>query len=107
MSPPSRRKLLENPSAALVALGGLQSGTAAGQTPTIRSADHHLINESEPGPKNQMLDDENPSSNWSPQTDAGGQPPFKYSFSLSHKRIEEGGWTRQVTVRDMPISKKM
>ena len=38
---------------------------------------------------------------------AGGQPPFKYLFSLSHKRIEEGGWTRQVTVRDLPISKKM
>ncbi len=28
-------------------------------------------------------------------------------FSFAHKRIEEGGWTRQVTVRDLPISKKM
>ena len=107
-SPLSRRKFLENSSAALVVLGGLQATSAsAQQTHPIRSADHHLINESEPGPKNQMLDDENPSSNWSPETDSGGQPPFKYSFSLSHKRIEEGGWTRQVTVRDMPISKKM
>ncbi len=53
------------------------------------------------------LDKENPSSVWAPETDAGGQPPFKYSFSLSHKRQEGGGWTRQVTVRDLPISKKM
>ncbi|HEY4047023.1 MAG TPA: cupin domain-containing protein [Acidobacteriaceae bacterium] len=106
-SPLSRRKFLENTSAALVALGGLRAATAAAQTSPIRSEDHHLINESEPGPKNQVLDDQNPDSNWPPETDSGGQPPFKYSFSLSHKRIEEGGWTRQVTVREMPISKKM
>jgi oxalate decarboxylase len=31
--------------------------------------------------------------------------PFKYSFALSHKRVESGGWTRQVTVRELPISK--
>jgi oxalate decarboxylase len=72
-----------------------------------RSKDHHLPNESQPGPNNVGLDDENPSSVWAPPTDAGVQPPFKYSFSLSHKRIEEGGWTRQVTVRDLPMSKKM
>ena len=72
-----------------------------------RSADHHLPNESEPGPNNTVLDKENPNSVWSPATDAGGQPPFKYSFSLSHKRMEDGGWTRQVTVRDLAISKKM
>jgi oxalate decarboxylase len=104
--PLSRRKFLENTSAALVALGGLQ--VAAAQEPARpRSKDHHLPNEFEPGPKNTALDDENPSSNWSPETDAGGQPPFKYPFSFSHKRIESGGWTRQVTVRDLPISKKM
>ena len=42
-----------------------------------------------------------------PETDAGGQPPFKYPFAMAHKRIESGGWTRQVTVRDFPLSKKM
>jgi oxalate decarboxylase len=53
------------------------------------------------------LDKQNPDSVWAPETDAGGQPPFKYSFSLAHKRLESGGWTRQVTVRDLPISRKM
>jgi oxalate decarboxylase len=103
----SRRKFLENTSAALVALGGLQVAAAAQEPARPRSKDHHLINESETGPKNTALDEQNPSSNWSPETDAGGQPPFKYPFSFSHKRIESGGWTRQVTVRDLPISKKM
>lgn len=33
--------------------------------------------------------------------------PFKYSFDLAHKEIDSGGWTRQVTIRDFPISKTM
>jgi oxalate decarboxylase len=32
---------------------------------------------------------------------------FKYSFALARKRIESGGWTRQVTVRELPVSKTM
>ena len=69
---------------------------------------HTGVNESQPGPKNNtVLDGQNEDSVWPPETDSGGQPPFKYSFSLSHKRIEGGGGTRQVTVRDLPISKTM
>ena len=103
--PLSRRKFIGGSSAALIAAAGLKVASAQETKP--RSADHHLPNESDPGVKNDPLDAENPDSVWSPSTDAGGQPPFKYSFALSHKRIEEGGWTRQVTVRDLPISKKM
>ena len=112
--PLSRRKFLEGSSAALVALGGLSAAAAAQQmayppkyTPAQRTPGHTAPDEAEPLPKDQPLDDQNPSSVWSPETDAGGQPPFKYPFSFSHKRQESGGWTRQVTVRDMPISKKM
>ena len=102
----SRRKFLEGSSAALIAVAGLKA-VSAQETKQIHSADHHLPNESVLGPQNKALEDENADSAWPPVTDAGGQPPFKYSFALSHKRIEEGGWTRQVTVRDLPISKKM
>jgi len=101
----SRRRFLEASSAMLVVAAGVQA--AQGQEKQIRSADHHLPNESQPVQNNDPLDKENPSSVWAPPTDSGGQPPFKYSFSLSHKRQEEGGWTRQVTVRDLPISKKI
>jgi oxalate decarboxylase len=102
----TRRKFIGTGAVAAVAAAGLQ--TAAAQEKQVpRSADHKLPNETEPGPNDVTLDKQNPDSVWAPETDAGGQPPFKYSFSLSHKRLEDGGWTRQVTVRDLPISKKM
>ncbi len=76
-----------------------------GEHKVPRSKEHNLPNETEPGENNQMLEGQNPDSNFPPETDAGAVNPFKYSFALSHKRIESGGWTRQVTVRDLPISK--
>jgi oxalate decarboxylase len=104
-SPVTRRRFLETGSAILVAAAGLQTGLAQEKTP--RSADHHLPNETEPGPNNTILEKENPDSVWAPETDAGSVFPFKYPFALSHKRQEQGGWTRQVTIRDFPVSKKM
>jgi oxalate decarboxylase len=107
-NPLSRRKFLGQSSAALAAIAGVQVAASAQQVATpIHSKDHHLVNELEPQPKNAALDAQNPSSNFGPETDSGGQPPFKYPFSFARKRIEGGGWTRQVTVRDLPISKKM
>ncbi len=102
----SRRRFLEAGSAVLVAAAGMQ---AQGQQSKIYPTDPHTgVNEGQPGPKNNTeLDGQNQDSAWPPETDSGGQPPFKYSFSLAHKRIEAGGWTRQVTVRDLPISKTM
>jgi|SRR6185503_18594366 len=34
-------------------------------------------------------------------------PTFKYPFSLANKRDYEGGWSREVTVRELPVSKSM
>src|SRR5271170_3159885 len=73
----------------------------------VRSDDHSKPNEEQPGENNTLLDQENPSSVWSPETDNGTVEPFKYSFALAHKRIEDGGWTRQVTERELPISKTL
>jgi oxalate decarboxylase len=42
---------------------------------------------------------------WATETDSKTVPPFKYPFALARKRIESGGWTRQVTARELPISK--
>jgi len=39
-----------------------------------------------------------------PPTDHGDVGPIWYSFDLAHKRIEEGGWTHQVTQRVLPSS---
>jgi oxalate decarboxylase len=45
---------------------------------------------------------------WPPATDSKSLvPTFKYPFSLANKRVYEGGWSREVTVRELPISKSM
>jgi len=89
----SRRRFLEAGSAVFVAAAGIQ--IAQGQESKIYPQDAHTkINESQPGPPvNSVLEAQNPDSVWPPESDAGGQPPFKYSFGLAHKRIEGGGWT--------------
>jgi oxalate decarboxylase len=95
---PTRRRFLEVSGAALAAAAMVPLANAQQEKPT-RSADHTQPNEEQPGENNNALDAENPSSVWSPETDNGTVEPFKYSFSLAHKRIENGGWTRQVTAR--------
>jgi oxalate decarboxylase len=89
------------------ALAATALASVAANAQQVRSSDHHLPNESDPGPKNSALEGENPDSAWSPETDNGTVAPFKYSFALARKRVESGGWTRQVTVRELPISKTM
>lgn len=60
-----------------------------------------------PGPKNEGLMALNPNSNVPPPTDHGTVEPFWYSFDLTHRRVQEGGWTHQVTSRELPVSKDM
>ncbi|HZU26398.1 MAG TPA: cupin domain-containing protein [Bryobacteraceae bacterium] len=59
------------------------------------------------GPQNPDLTRSNPDSFSPPVTDHGDTPAFKYSFSVAHNRVQEGGWARQVTVRDFPLSTSM
>ena len=105
----SRRHFLSVSGAALAvaasARAAAQSARPAGQQ--VQSGDHHLPNEEQPGPNNNVLAGQNPDSVWAPETDNGTVDPFKYSFGLAHKEIDSGGWTRQVTVRDFPVSKSM
>ncbi len=103
----SRREVFGISSAALAAAGLAATNprsVGAQQAPSDR---HNAPNETDPGPRNLPLAQENPDSVWSPETDQGSVKPFKYPFALSRKRIENGGWTRQVTARDLAISKAM
>jgi oxalate decarboxylase len=103
----SRRSFLGKSSAALVAAASLPIVAAAQQTKDLSGDSHTGVNEQELGPKNPGLEAQEPDSMYPPTTDAGGQPPFKYPMGFARKRIEAGGWTRQVTIRDFPLSKKM
>lgn len=46
----------------------------------------------------------NPDSDKAPPTDNGVLVPVWYSFDLTHRRVQEGGWTHQVTERELPSS---
>ena len=39
-----------------------------------------------------------------PGTDAGSVPNLRFSFADAHPRLEEGGWSREVTQRELPIA---
>ncbi|MEV6987103.1 oxalate decarboxylase family bicupin [Sphaerisporangium sp. NPDC051017] len=56
------------------------------------------------GPRNIELDLQNPDLLTPPETDHGTVPNMKFPFSMAHTRIEEGGWTREVTARELPVA---
>ena len=103
----SRRSFLGRGSAALAFTAGLPIIGAAQQVKDMSGDNHAGKNETEIGPINKSEEAANPDSVYPPTTDSGGQPPFKYPFAYAHRRVEAGGWTRQVTVRELPVSKKM
>ena len=104
MSPMSRRSIITT------AAGGLLTATTAAmaqtgeETPQPRRAGH---GGSDPGPRNLMRDRQNPDILVPPSTDHGTLPNLRFSFSDSHVRQESGGWTRQVTARELGISKNI
>ena len=60
-----------------------------------------------PGPRNVPLQRENPDVLVPPSTDNGLLPNLKFSFTTSHNRVTTGGWTRQVTIKEMPVAKTL
>jgi oxalate decarboxylase len=100
----SRRAFLEVSPGALAA-AGVTSMTGVRRSQS--SKPEHDRSENDSGPTNASVDTENPSSGNPPPTDSGGLPPFKYPFSFGHKRLHSGGWSREVTVRELEVSKTM
>jgi oxalate decarboxylase len=56
------------------------------------------------GPRDIMRDIENPDMLVPPVTDAGLFPNLKFSFSDTHMQLNHGGWSREVTARELPIA---
>jgi oxalate decarboxylase len=111
ISPPEERSLLEHParrkflgigSTALAA--AFAAGTVNAQDKQSTQKAEHDHSSSDPGPENKPVLDENPDSNTPPPTDHGDVVPIWYSFDLVKKRVEEGGWTHEVTQRVLPSS---
>ena len=100
---PSRRRFLELGSAALAA-GAIPS--VSGQTQReVQEGEHGNATSLPLGRENAAVEEQNPDSMMPPPSDHGNIPAFKYPFSLAHRRVEPGGWTRQVTVADLHVAK--
>ena len=96
MSAFTRRSFLGTAAAAVGSFAALQKVTGADRS------------KSDPGPANPGLDGQNPDSIWPPPTDSKSLVQnFKYPFSFANKRTYEGGWSREVTIRELPVSKDM
>jgi oxalate decarboxylase len=108
----SRRGFLGVGSAALAgAVGAFSVGSVAAQQaqePAKDQKDQKDRSRNDPGPANPPLDAQNPDSEWPPSTDSKSLvPTFKYPFSFANKRLYKGGWSREVTVRELPVSKTL
>jgi oxalate decarboxylase len=101
---PTRRRFLGVGSAALAASALVTLGANAQERGSTRKAEHDHSS-SDFGQENKGLLAMNPNSNNPPPTDHGDVVPIWYSFDLVKKRIEEGGWTHEVTERVLPSSK--
>jgi oxalate decarboxylase len=98
----TRRTLLT----ATAASGFLAAATAGAQTnepvPQPQRLGH---GGTDPGPHNLARESQNADLLVPPSTDHGTLPNLRFSFSDAHVRLESGGWTRQITVRELGISK--
>jgi oxalate decarboxylase len=98
----NRRHFIGTGSAAMIAM---MLGQARAQDLSAIAKAQNDRSSSNTGPENTSLQDVNPDGFLPPITDHGEVQDFWSSFSAQHRRIQEGGWSRQVTVEDFPISK--
>jgi len=99
----TRRTIL----AATAAGGVFAAATTAGAQPSepVPQPQRPGHGGTDPGPRNLTRDRQNPDLLVPPSTDQGTLPNLRFSFADAHTRLTSGGWTRQVTVRELGISK--
>src|SRR3977135_4499390 len=102
MDPISRRKMLM-----AAAAGGLLTAATAANAQSVPQPQRPGHGGTDPGPRNIVRDKQNPDLIVPPSTDSGTLPNLRFSFSDAHMRLTSGGWTRQVTSRELGISKNI
>ena len=98
MSQPSRRALLAG--AAVFTAGTAMAQDAKSIPQPVEG------NRGAPilGPHNPPREAENPDLLQPPSTDSGSVPNLRFSFADAHVKMREGGWSREVTQRELPIA---
>jgi oxalate decarboxylase len=100
---PNRRDVLANLTLGAGSLLAAQAADAAEPQPSRRSG----VGGSDPGPRDAIREAENPDLLNPPPTDHGTLPNLRFSFADAHVRQESGGWTRQITERELGVSKSI
>ena len=98
----SRRNVITTATGSLLTVAA--ATTAARADDSILQPSRPGHGGTDPGPRNLVRDRQNPDMLVPPPTDHGTLPNLRFSFSDAHMRLETGGWTRQVTVRELGIS---
>ena len=80
----------------------LSQGAAAAEMQPSRKPG---VGGTDPGPRNLMREQQNPDMINPPSTDHGTLPNLRFTYADSHIRQESGGWTRQITERELGVSK--
>jgi len=96
MSVPTRRSLLAGAAV-------LTAGTAVAQE---RAPEPIEGKRGAPilGPRNPERAAQNPDILQPPSTDHGALPNLRFSFADAHVKMREGGWSREVTKRELPVA---
>jgi len=112
MKPVSRRNVL-----AAAAAGTAITATIAANAQTFGNPDQppqgaintkdNPASAADPGPQNPALASQFPDAFSPPATDVGDMPMFWASFNNAPRRIQNGGWARQVTQSDFQIAEEI
>lgn len=101
MNPLSRRSFMAFAAGGTVALA---AGKVHAHEQPAAQPWHGKMGGTDPGPRDPIREGENPDIVNPPVTDNGTLPNLRFSFSDAHVRKGSGGWTRQVTQRELGIS---
>ena len=105
----SRRDLLALSAAGAAMVGSAHAATFGNPDEPAQGAINAKTPSSltDPGPQSPALARQFPDVQSPPATDVGGLPMDWASFNNAPRRIQNGGWARQVTVEDFAISKEI
>jgi len=110
----TRRKIFQSFVAAGIAAAVSSKARADGVSPSTTLPDDPIpqperpgLGGTDPGPRDVAIDKQNPDLLAPPPSDAGTVPNLKWPFSLSHNRLSPGGWARQTTIQQLPVSTEM
>ena len=106
--PLSRRSVLATTAAGGAAVAASAAGAASFGNPDLPPQGAVNVTDPKtlaiPGPHDAALAETMPAFLDPPPTDVGSSPQFWASFNLAPRRIQDGGWGRQVTQSDFAIS---